>query len=1771
MGEMNYLAEALETHLTEHYRCALRSDSDAAVRPIFVGPPLVALRALFDRLTSNGAIDWRFTIGTSSVDVVVLLVSNSSPPASAVPGGPVSKQCHWDYAVTVRNSRKLVLMLVDPPSWDNRPESLRNTTETLGTLSFDRPGRWLQDQMWRFLAGKVQTTSGVGRLEINGCLKVLAYQGEALEASERDAAPWSAGNELLTPPPGGLGGRDAIAFACGFPAPGGMDLANAAYALDRLADFLGDEGLAEGIDQLKNTTAAGTHGLGAHLDALLTHLNSKVLSAAALVRSSACYYRPASPVPNWWVELTSPRIGEMLDELQEGQATQGRLRLASTNALNAGDRIDGEPWIVANEVDVRASTDTGATMPAISFSRRLPRAAPQVVAADPTDPAVCHDALPPAHGAALKYQVSAPDHRPGVVDVVSLDTFGCLGTARVHDADRNKPPARRRGQTNWRQEIIMPRAGSIDLGVFHCTAAHTVRLTIKKTGATDTRTTSAGTWLVTFLVDIEDKDQVTVTLLNAAGQPLGEWEVEFSVQEPQVVASSLFEALVVAHQGGGKVGVPRVADAPCQRLESSYVHHTDSWKPVIACWPEGVESQVTIDWSNPRLGSHLPAVDPRPAVTPPADLLAAREAVRAFLEAKDRPVAMIELGDPALQPLIKMYLEKYLAWLIAVPEQAPWFDCISIYVADWNAQASTYISSREPVANLLSPLHPLRLGWHCLAQAQLSDSITDATKRCPAAGLLDPSSCPDAGAWHLNLVGQPVERGFLAIECEHPYWAVLVNKDYVSKDADLDRARMYLAELGLPTKGIAGGFTRSQAIDSLKEVVGLLPGRAHLRVGIVGSPDASPASADGVIRWCQDRFEEDYLADPGPFSVDVYDSREAPHPSEERLADLSEKTKELVKWFKLKSAATSPVQLDLVIIDQLGTMAPAARGGTPASAVGHGSLCRVRVRQDFQGGTLLRESRAGRAMGVPAEIARLMQDAATAFERLAEADGSTQFEFQPVQQAIGTRLNSSTFVAVTSSQIDPACIVRGARGQGGYLWNYELPGTLGGVENRVGYYLIARPVDAMRRGIERSAELITATPPNTQLLLDEISRRGIPIMKRLVGGGSASRGELGLLLAVRLLQDAFRPGAAAAQLPVWHGDCVHLLLPMDPYAQAFERIRKVLRKSTSAQRPDIIVFALRVPPPPAPVQMKITPLEVKFREGVMSNTAIADALEQAANLGDLLEALWVQAPLTELWASCRAALLAQCLDFSFRIYADPSVHGRTQADWTALHERVLGEVLGRTADVSVTSAGRLLVFDESTATTISDMDADARQDTAVVSRDDAEVLLNAAGTLSTEASEAARRLDFSFPTCIGAATPVSTPPAAPAPPPNLAATPGHPTGGPSVTAADDHDTVPDDASPEDTAGPVVGIAINDAPDGQPPVPALPANTVAVTYHSPIPPEIRQRVRDAFDGFIGNATAVKRITNDLLRALIERPPYLAKNYLFTGQPSTGKTEIARRMAAALGLPFVKLDGRGVQSRQRLFELVNGELSQQGQAPSQVGQMAGLPVMQYPPLVVFIDEVHLVPRGVQESLLTMLEAADRTVTLEDHVAKVNRATFLFATTRASDVDAAFRTRCAEVQLKEYELDEVAEIVRRRTGGHWPAEVYTKIATIGRCVPRVALELAKELETEITVTEHPSRSVAEHLEEVRRAQEIDNLGLTVTDHAYLEILERENRAVGEQAVVNMLGTVDKGRVLNEVEPFLKRLGFIRLGQRGREITPEGREYVLTKRRTGNVQRQE
>ena len=325
----------------------------------------------------------------------------------------------------------------------------------------------------------------------------------------------------------------------------------------------------------------------------------------------------------------------------------------------------------------------------------------------------------------------------------------------------------------------------------------------------------------------------------------------------------------------------------------------------------------------------------------------------------------------------------------------------------------------------------------------------------------------------------------------------------------------------------------------------------------------------------------------------------------------------------------------------------------------------------------------------------------------------------------------------------------------------------------------------------------------------------------------------------------------------------------------------------------------------------------------------------------------------------------------------------------------------------------------------------------------------------------------------------------------------------------------------------------------------------------VPQHVRERVDNGFEGFIGNPDAVASLRRELLRALLESPPHLPKNILFTGSPSTGKTELARRVSRILDLPFVRIDGRNVQNPDRLIELLDGVLEAEGQRAVHEGLDSGLPAYNYPPAIVFVDEVHLVPRGVQDHLLTMLERSDRRGVLRNRVVWMNRVTFLFATTRASELDRAFRTRCTEIGLLDYSINEVAQMIGVQHN-LWPEAVRTSLALHGRIVPRIALELADSLVAEVEVSDRPERSLEEHLNAVLQSRGILDLGLTRADIDYLAELERQRRPVGSDSIKSLLHAIDPARIDEEVEPYLVRQGLIRLTRAGREITAEGREYL-------------
>jgi DNA phosphorothioation-dependent restriction protein DptH len=1757
---MRHLAHNIENYVAQHFNAALSRDAAATVRPILVGPPDAALSELFSVLTNNCQRDWQISVNGTVHDVVVLYVGG---PATA-PCAAISCACHWDFAVTIRNSRRLVLILTSGDAWDNRPESLANTTETLGSVTAVSHDRG--DSLQRFLRSATASHLGIQISQAKQLIDIAREESHDFETVARETMSWEVLDNLFALQVGASPNDDACR-AAGLPIVAGSQRSfrDSFDILRSLANFVGNEGLHDAIDQMKTSNAAQTRNLSASLDQLETQLSSRLFSPTEFPSAPTQYFRAVVPVQPWHDALTAEALNEILDELNQSPP-QDRLALACTNALLGGRPLKRGPFLVRSAPALHASSASGTQPLAVTFTRKVDRA--QRVQLSPTvaNPLDCVDTTTPSHRKPLKYTVTAAGCRPGAIDILALDTFECGGLIIARDAERNGIPTYATRPATWSQEIVLSRGGTTELQVFFGPNASSITLA-RDAGLIETQQVPTGIDHVVFLEDIEDSDAFHVTLADANNAQLGTWTLKFFVRDVTDVSNSRLEALIWEHRTR-RSSTPHAPDTPIHRLElGSYLPSSESWKPVIACWSGRTPVTLSIDFAGDRfVGDVRPQIEPRPNVAPPAALLASREAVRVLLAAENRCISEIELDNPSLREPVEVYLREYLNWFHQAPAEASWFDAMVLYTAKWNPQAGENGTSEEPAVLMLSPLHPLRLAWHVVAQSQLTDSIDNL---CPAAGLLNPSQCPDAAVLYLN-DGQSVRsRAFFSLPCDHAHWATLINTAVLDHPDQKSAAMQSLTQLGLMVQAITGGFTAQQTQDSLREVNRLLPARATLRVGIVGDADSSSECGDGVFEWSEAEHAEGDANCTGCLQVEVYDTRGANDPSPEQLADLSETTAERVRWFKLGPNATVPY-LDLTIIDQLGASTNDTRGGDTRSVTAPAGLFRVRIREDFSNARTIVESRVSATRLATTSLEGLVCNAISAFESsCAQIPNATHFHFTPNQQAVGTRLQNAIFLSVTSSQIDPACIVRGAINQGGYLWDYELPSVLGGGESSLGYYLVARPTSAMRNSVERAAEIVANPPPNVDGLLNEISCHGIPILKRLASGGSQSRGELGLLLATRLIQDVFRTNASPARLPVWAGRCVHLVLPVDPYEELFDRLRKSrMPANTTAQRPDLVVIALRLGDADAPISIKLTPVEVKYRAGGMAATDMRTALGQASNLGQLFDTLWVQPPTTDLWQSCSSALLAQFLDFGFRIYAGSYLHNHDPSEWSALHQRVMQDVLERCAQVTVNKAGRLLVFGGPT-TSVADLDGDNRQDTITLSLNDSRALLMDGTPLSPIAESSISQLDFSYPDCGATMTVPATlqPPSPAAPTPPLAPQAQRPA---ETVAQVPPETAPGAQQPNPTspetpplqfATPVTPV-VESSPLTQ--EPAIAARRPAA---SRVPPEIRQRVREAFDGFIGNDAVVTRLTNDLLRALIDQPPHLAKNYLYSGLPSTGKTELARRMAVALALPFVKLDGRGVTNRDRLFELVKGELQTNGLAASQVGQQLGLPVLEYPPLVIFIDEVHLVPRGLQEALLTMLEAADRTVVLSDHVAHVQRTTFLFATTRVSDVDPAFASRCDEILLREYDEAQVAQILRWKVPhDDWPDAIYERVARLGRCVPRVAIQLAEALETAELVAEE-DKPIDAHLEDVRRAREIDDRGLTRMDFEYLDILERATGPVGEQALLNLMRTVDKDRVLNEVEPFLVRLNYIQRGPRGRELTTDGREYLLAHRLRGQT----
>jgi Holliday junction DNA helicase RuvB len=323
-------------------------------------------------------------------------------------------------------------------------------------------------------------------------------------------------------------------------------------------------------------------------------------------------------------------------------------------------------------------------------------------------------------------------------------------------------------------------------------------------------------------------------------------------------------------------------------------------------------------------------------------------------------------------------------------------------------------------------------------------------------------------------------------------------------------------------------------------------------------------------------------------------------------------------------------------------------------------------------------------------------------------------------------------------------------------------------------------------------------------------------------------------------------------------------------------------------------------------------------------------------------------------------------------------------------------------------------------------------------------------------------------------------------------------------------------------------------------------------------ELVERAQKTFEGFIGNEAARELLIPILVQGLSETPRHVPMNLVFVGPPSTGKTELAKRIAHTLNLPFLARSASSISRIDDLLEAMKRLAESERARLKEMSKISGRRVLRVPPMCVFIDELQALRGSIQDAALTMLEPSERRAegAKTDYIADVSDVTFVCATTDFGALDRALRTRLFRIELRPYTMEEVAQIVELRYPG-WAIDVYQRLAVVGRRTPRIALERAKSLSMHIKA--YGDKDPVAALDRLCILLGIDALGVTDEDRRMLKALADSRQPLGVEYLASQL-QISKDVVLDVIEPYLSELGFVARQPNGRIITGAGRRYLQT-----------
>lgn len=284
----------------------------------------------------------------------------------------------------------------------------------------------------------------------------------------------------------------------------------------------------------------------------------------------------------------------------------------------------------------------------------------------------------------------------------------------------------------------------------------------------------------------------------------------------------------------------------------------------------------------------------------------------------------------------------------------------------------------------------------------------------------------------------------------------------------------------------------------------------------------------------------------------------------------------------------------------------------------------------------------------------------------------------------------------------------------------------------------------------------------------------------------------------------------------------------------------------------------------------------------------------------------------------------------------------------------------------------------------------------------------------------------------------------------------------------------------------------------------------------------------FNDIIGQEQVVNRLR--IMSHGCKQTGSVMPHVLIDGPPGLGKTTIAGAIASEMGVNLYTVNAANIRSVKNIMPYITGMAEGS---------------------VLFLDEIHRLPKLVEEFLYPVMEDFELSMVLdtEPETIPVSRFTMIGATTSGGTLSQPFYDRFTiKEHLTFYTDDELAKLAglnAKKLGLSLSHADLLEIAKRSKGTPRI---LNARLQWYQSFTSFSKKKMS--VDEVFEGQGIDSKGLDLYDRMYLDVLSKNrHNPLGLKSISSLTG-IAIDTIENSIEPYLIRKGFVCRTQKGRVI---------------------